>query len=93
MTQKGLSLHERFSQDWIRTRERSPGEGRLPTDGLPVEITREGGALYRQPAGNVSRGQLHHQPGGSQGEAGVAEVLGVTREVRDLQYQGFSQEE
>ena len=83
-----LSLHERFSQHHVRRREGGPGEDGNPPDGLPVEISREGGALDCQPAGEVSRGELHHQPGLSQGEAGVGQLLGVAGEMRDL-HSGF----
>ena len=78
------SLHERFPQDGVRTRLRCPGEGRLPRDGVPVEIAREGVALHHQLAGDVGRGELHHQPGPSQAEAGVPELLRVTWEMWDL---------
>ena len=86
-----LSLHERFPQHRVRRREGGPGEDSLPPDGLPVEISREGGALDRQPAGEVSRGQLHHQPGLSQGKAGVGQLQGVAGEMWDLQYGFFSE--
>ena len=83
-----LSLHERFPQHRVRRRDRGPGEDSLPPDDVPVEIPGEGGALDRQPAGDVSRGELHHQPGLSQGEAGVGQLLGVAGEMRDL-HSGF----
>ena len=48
-----LSLHERFPQHRVRTRERCSAEDGLACDGVPVEITREGGAAHNQPAGDV----------------------------------------
>ena len=83
---KILGLHERFPQDWVR---RCSGEDRLAGDGVAVELPSGGRALHLQPAGNVGRRELHHQPGPTESQAGVVQVHSLTGEMSHLPRQIF----